>query len=135
MKAIVSYCDKDGMPVIQQDVNIDLSDMIVLNPIFPSVSFNTGSILVGTDLRNYVKEIRIQITEVDDKTATILSLIKSYVDQVYWIEKKKYERIPWYHPIKQMEAFYNYQFVHVIRELIKKVDKENDTFRQDELRV
>lgn len=122
MKAIVSYCDKDGMPVIQQDVNIDLSGTIVLNPIFPSVSFNTGGISVGTDLRNYVKEIRIQITEVDDNTATVLSLIKSYVDQVYWIEKKEYERIPWYHPIKQMEAFHNYQFVHVIRELIKKVE-------------
>jgi hypothetical protein len=122
MKAIVSYCDKDGMPVVQQDANIDLSDMIVLNPIFPSVSLSNGVTSVETDLRNYVKEIRIQITEVDDKTATILSLIKSYVDQVYWIEKKKYEHIPWYHPIQRMEAFHNYQFVHVIRELIKKVE-------------
>jgi hypothetical protein len=125
MKATVSWCGADGKPIAQQDIDVELSDTIILCPVFPAVTLSNGITSVETDLRNVVKGIHIKITEVDgDKTRGVLSIIKAYVEEIYWREQKKCEATPWYHPLMRSEAFHNYQFVHVIREIIKKVDNK-----------
>lgn len=123
MRATVSWVDNDGKPIVQQSIDVNLSNVIVLDPVLPSVKVGNGKYSKEVDLRDSIKAVHIQITEVDgESTRVTLSLIKAYVDQVFFRERKKYENMPWYHPIKRMETFHNYQFVHIIRELIKKVD-------------